>query len=513
MSFAIRCNDVLDELRQIPDHIYHGLFSDYPYGLANKDRSARGFLAQAWDQLPSVEVCRESLRVCRPGAYCLGFGHPRTYHRLASTLEEAGWLIVGVIIWVRPNGFPKSHDISKALDKMLGGVPTVVAHKKQKGAKFKQFQRHLDNGGYNDPNRNGYEIVQPDTPEARMWNDYGTGLRTAFEPIVVAMKPLEGTYAANAIKWGVAGLNLGACRIPCSDKPQFPSGTYTNPGLFGVGAVRAGDPNPESRWPANLILGDVDDFLGYETLFVRCPRALPWEKNAGLDGDQNDHPCVKPLALCRYLARLILPPAQDEPRRLLVPYAGTASEIIGAMLAGWDDVLGIERDTSYVTTAQERIRFWRRYGGDLPVPACPAGRAVENTPSGSSATSLAITTPERDTTPNATQPQEAEAVPAASGAMSLLIPEGQALRTFPVTHGDRKFLVLAATPKAAALHVAHQYLLDQGRWGRHYNGFIIVGKVSNAILFSTEALFKQLGYRWTPQRGRTVCQSDTLALS
>ncbi len=298
-------------------------------------RVARGFLGQTWDELPTVEACREMLRTFRPGAYFLVFAHPRTHHRLACNLEDAGWVIGWPIIWVYPKGFPKSHNISKAIAKMLG-----------------------------------------DQRQAQMWNGYGTGLRGVFEPIVVAMKPLQGTYAANACQWGVAGLNLGACRIPCSDKPRFPSGTYANRGLYGVGAVRAGDPNPDSRWPANLILGDVDTFLGYETLFQRCPRALPWEKNAGLDEYTNDHPCAKPLGLCRLLARLILPPLQDTPRRLLVPYAGTGSEIIGAMLAGWDDALAIERETGYVDTARKRIRFWRRWGGDLPT--CLAERSVED---------------------------------------------------------------------------------------------------------------------------------------
>jgi len=94
--------------------------------------------------------------------------------------------------------------------------------------------------------------------------------------------------------------------------------------------------------------------------FYYCPRATTREKNVGLPPGKNDHPCVKPLSLCEYLAALILPPVRDTPRRLLVPFAGTGSEILGAVRAGWDEVIGIEIDEKYVRIAEQRIRNWVR---------------------------------------------------------------------------------------------------------------------------------------------------------
>lgn len=180
------------------------------------------------------------------------------------------------------------------------------------------------------------------------------------EPLLAAMRDTH-----NATKWGCGLMNLDACRIPGTEKSRFPNGTYENGGLFGLGNRRDGqDVHPDSRCPTNVILDEaaaclLDEQEAGANRFFYCGRATTKEKNAGLPpGMKNGHPCVKPLWLCQYLATLILPPARKTPRRLLVPFSGTGSEIIGALLAGWDEVVGIELDENYIRIAEFRIRHW-----------------------------------------------------------------------------------------------------------------------------------------------------------
>jgi site-specific DNA-methyltransferase (adenine-specific) len=250
------------------------------------------------------------------------------------------------------------------------------------------------------------------TPEAAQWHGYGTALKPAYEPIIVAMRPRERSFAKNALEWGVAGLNIAGTLIPANDKTTFPVG-YAS-GWYG-NADRTDDPFPNGRFPANVILDEEAGRLldgqgpvskggkyrksgqrdprhrgkllygggigggpqnapdtygdaGGISRFYYCPKATKQERNAGLEGlpikqpnhQPNGHPTVKPLDLCRYLATLILPPQRDTPRKLLVPYAGTGSEMIGAIMAGWDEVLGIELDAEYVEIAQRRIGYWKK---------------------------------------------------------------------------------------------------------------------------------------------------------
>jgi site-specific DNA-methyltransferase (adenine-specific) len=160
-------------------------------------------------------------------------------------------------------------------------------------------------------------------------------------------------------------LNLADCRIPGTGKAVFPHGTYTSQGLFKLGSKRFDeDLHPESRYPTNVILDEeaarlLDEQETGASRFYYCSRASTAEKNEGLPlGTANGHPCAKPLRLCQYLATLILPPARETPRRLLVPFCGSGSEIIGALLAGWDEVVGIETNTAYIDIAEYRIRHW-----------------------------------------------------------------------------------------------------------------------------------------------------------
>jgi site-specific DNA-methyltransferase (adenine-specific) len=245
-----------------------------------------------------------------------------------------------------------------------------------------------------------------------MWlhgNGHGTHLKPAWEPIVLAQKPRDGTYADNIRIWGVGGLNIANCMLSGRDKAKFPVGDYANPGMYGVGGHRDGDANPDARFPANVLLthhpeceevangchpdcpiGLLNEQAGQEaSRFYYCGRASAKERHLGLDGEKNDHPCVKPLGLCEYLARLLLPLDQGRRGTLVIPYAGTGSEMIGAMLAGWADIRGIEINPHYADIAKKRIRYWRENNNPGLLEAKPP-IAVPNLPQ------IAIATSEDD---------------------------------------------------------------------------------------------------------------------
>ena len=327
MSHAIHIGDCLEVLRGIPSNTFGGSLTDPPYGL--------NFMGKQWDKgVPSSTVWSEVLRVLKPGGHLLAFGGARTFHRLTCAIEDAGFEIRDCLMWLYGTGFPKSHDMSKALDKAAAATPE----------------------------------------DAKRFSGYGTALKPAWEPCIVAMKPVEGTFAANALAHGVAGLNIDGSRIG-SDIVGWsgnPSDGYSG-GLNNTETPRL----VAGRWPANLVLDE--SFTQDWSRFFYCAKASTAERDAGLSGVQisekpgcyrdgflgkkteprrNNHPCVKPIELNRYLANLILPPPSNAARRLLVPFSGSGSEMIGGLLSGWDHAEGIEREAEYVNMAHERIKHW-----------------------------------------------------------------------------------------------------------------------------------------------------------
>lgn len=326
-SWAIHHGDVNKVLPTLPPVTFDGVFFDPPYGLK--------FMGEEWDEsLPPASVLEGLLRLCKPGAYLLAFGHPRTFHRFVCNIEDAGWEIRDTLCWLYGDGFPKGKNIGQTL--------------------------------------------------GERWDDYHTLLKPAWEPIILAMKPVDGTFVKNATNHGCGGLNIGDCRIgtTCSTKPSHQA-PYP----------RLADGTKKGRHPANLILDEqaavlldeqygtsrssrsrrrkagsdvgngktlnafrsrMDVVEGYDdeggaSRFFYCAKANRKERK------ENSHPTVKPLALCEYLARLILQPEREAPRRLLVPYSGSGSEMVGALSAGWDHVTGIEKDDQFVATARRRL--------------------------------------------------------------------------------------------------------------------------------------------------------------
>lgn len=265
------CLDVLDDLE--PNSI-DTIICDPPYALAFMGRKWDSF-AEGTGQNSFYSFCSEwaakCLRVAKPGAYILSFGGSRTFHRLMCAIEDAGWKLCDTLMYCYGSGFPKGINISKAIDKRLGEESKVVGSKA--GLPGYSLAPNLDTGGLgrswrgNDADME-CAITEPATDTAKLWDGWNSTLKPAWEPIILAMKPLDGTFAENAIHHGVAGLHIDACRIEYrgeSDKASAtPQGKCTSKEVSAIGAEpdagrdleRVGFTRPElkGRWPTNILL-------------------------------------------------------------------------------------------------------------------------------------------------------------------------------------------------------------------------------------------------------------------
>jgi site-specific DNA-methyltransferase (adenine-specific) len=277
----------------MPEASVDAVVTDPPYEL--------GFMGKRWDASGiafSVELWREVLRVLKPGGYLLAFSGTRTYHRMTCAIEDAGFEIRDCIGWHYGSGFPKSLDVSKAIDKAAGAEREVLGLGVQRaiGGKNGNSANH-GNGGiqYGD-----VTITAPATDAAKAWAGWGTALKPAWEPVVVARKPLEGTVAANVLKYGTGAMNIDASRVPTSD--NLNGGAYSGGvrptsamGLEGEAGGKSsmlesggGRLNPEDfvqpagRWPANVLLSHAPD-CSDENCVEGCPCAA-MDAQSGGDG-------------------------------------------------------------------------------------------------------------------------------------------------------------------------------------------------------------------------------------
>ena len=261
MTHTLHYGDCLEVLRTMADASVDAVVTDPPYGLA--------FMGKRWDyDVPSVEVWGECLRVLRPGGHLLAFAGTRTQHRMAIRIEDAGFEIRDMIAWVYGSGFPKSLDVSKAIDKLAGAEREVVGAGRWnhvKGNNDAQADCLIRPGGK-------HEETAPATPEAQQWAGWGTALKPALEPITMARKPFKGTVAANVLEHGTGAINVDGCRVETDD--PLGGGAYAvNPTerdqLWGDDAGNswrrggAGEfQQPPGRWPANLITDGSDEVMG-----------------------------------------------------------------------------------------------------------------------------------------------------------------------------------------------------------------------------------------------------------
>jgi len=263
----LRNGDSLEVLKGLPDNSVDSIVTDPPYGLA--------FMNKKWDyDIPSVEIWRECLRVLKPGGHLLSFGGTRTYHRIAVAIEDAGFEIRDSIHWIYGSGFPKSMNVSKAMDKAVGAEREVVAASPYSARRTADMGYH--GGAENEGTR---EITAPATPEAEKWDGWGTALKPAHEPIVMARKPLVGTVAANVLEYGTGALNIDGNRVKGNDKISRVTGAgilggssegWNRPWKSDENAIsrrqtRADEAvdkaNELGRWPANVVF---DEFSSNE---------------------------------------------------------------------------------------------------------------------------------------------------------------------------------------------------------------------------------------------------------
>lgn len=240
--------DCLSVMTAMPPDSIDTIITDPPYGL--------GFMGKAWDHgVPGIPFWQAALRVAKPAAMMLAFGGTRTFHRLTCAIEDAGWEIRDCLMWLYGSGFPKSLDISKAIDKAAGSKRETIGM----NPNWRPAKTH--GGAGFDKLGNGIAIMNLSTPAtnlAKLWDGWGSALKPAWEPIILAMKPLDGTFAQNAERHGAAGLNIDGGRIGMETVGRGGANGFKHTHTaLKRGGLGAGEPRPVSgRWPANLILDE-----------------------------------------------------------------------------------------------------------------------------------------------------------------------------------------------------------------------------------------------------------------
>ena len=421
MSVKVHHGDSRDVLRTLADCSIDSVVTDPPYALVSitkrfgadnaapckagktgaYQRASSGFMGKRWDTGETAfdpDFWREVWRVMKPGAHLAAFGGTRSYHRLACAIEDAGFEIRDMVSWNFGSGFPKSHDVSKGIDKAAGAKRRIVDSKV--GRPGYSLEADKGRGVYSAAGRSSdveCTVTAPATDKAAQWEGWGTALKPAFEPICLARKPLsEKTVAANVLRWGTGALNIDASRV----EGAFESGwsksgsrASANGSMSGPNYERAARPDSAvGRWPANVchdgseeVLAAFPDSDSSRSTVTSKPGSV-YGNGAGLPShtgeygfddsgsaarffysskaDAEDrlgskHPTVKPVDLMRWLCTLITPPRGT----ILDPFAGTGTTGLAAMGAGFNAIL-IEREAEYVADIARRIA-WAKGEGRL----------------------------------------------------------------------------------------------------------------------------------------------------
>lgn len=382
--------DCLDVLAELPEASVDAVVTDPPYEL--------GFImGRKWDASGiayNTKMWGECLRVLKPGGHLLAFGGTRTWHRLACAIEDAGFEVRDSIAWLYGSGFPKSLDVSKAIDKAAGAERTEKLRPKAGHENFvgrdnmkalRESGALSGEGGFSRPWMSDPDAVErahwdfaPVTDAAKQWQGWGTALKPAHEPIVVARKPFKCTVATNVLKHGTGALNIDACRVD-SEPRRIENYASTGPqgcmshghggGEGHAGRERTVRIETAGRWPTNVVLdeaaagaldagtlygdsGGASRFFPVFPVFKYQAKAPKRERPSYTtdDGRKIAHPTVKPLELMRWLIRLVTPPGGV----VLEPFAGSGATVEAAMLEHVR-CIAIEREADYLPLITARL--------------------------------------------------------------------------------------------------------------------------------------------------------------
>lgn len=448
-NYSLYLGDNIQWLKTLPNDSVDSVLTDPPYGLTSivkrfgkansKDaqygtdgvfkRSSKGFMGKEWDSdVPSVEFWREVYRILKPGGHILSFGGTRTYHRMATAIEDAGFEIRDQLQWIYASGFPKSHNIGKAIDSQIitgKSNPKSINECELNKTDGKIIKTSQPNNGILGQKKNIIKKIGAtlESESAQKWQEWGTGLKPANEPICLARKPIsERTIALNVLEHGTGGINIDGCRIETDDF----IGRKGNPNDLGVSVLAQYDgrktlpkrkainseENRLGRFPANIMFDEeAGKILGEQSRFFYCPKVSKKERDMGLEDfdakaqrttiggtrdfnarcancgkkfigspnsicscdnpitdnqifkKKNNHPTVKPINLMSYLVRLITPPGGT----VIDPFMGSGSCGIATLLEGFN-FLGMEQDPEYFEIATARIKEFESYREILTKP-------------------------------------------------------------------------------------------------------------------------------------------------
>jgi site-specific DNA-methyltransferase (adenine-specific) len=273
--------DNIESLRKLPDNSVDSIVTDPPYGLS--------FMNKKWDHdVPSIEFWREVYRVLKPGGHILSFGGTRTYHRMVVNIEDAGFEIRDQIMWLYGSGFPKSHNIGKAIDKLQGNDREVIGTKNDfalDGRVRKPDTHKPMNETINSEQEYGYKQGW-DTPVTKGQSPYegwGTALKPANEPICVARKPIsEKSVAENVLKWGTGGINIDGCRVGSEGGTKAINFGDNIGNVYGGGKGKPSNQIEninEGRFPANIILDEIaGELLDEQSGYLKSGEVKPHHK-------------------------------------------------------------------------------------------------------------------------------------------------------------------------------------------------------------------------------------------
>ncbi|MGI5286602.1 DNA-methyltransferase [Nonomuraea polychroma] len=389
----------------LPDASVDAVVTDPPYELA--------FMGRSWDASGVAfdpVTWRECLRVLKPGGHLLTFGGTRTWHRVAVAIEDAGWEIRDTLMWIYGSGFPKSLDVSKAIDKAAGAEREVIGAGRWAGR-----ESAADLGVMNDDAWQGGAArvaTTPATDDAARWDGWGTALKPGWEPIILARKPLTGTVAQNVVEHGTGALNIDACRVEAGSRPLRLSDRTNGNDVYGDGlhgSYAAGE-TTQGRWPTNIVFthhaacvedgpcepdcpvaeldrqsGNRPGFSSQRDLTAYTDRNKVYGTGVGnvspgaragyndnggasrffpvfryeakassaerpkLD-DGTAHATVKPLSLMSWLVRLVTPPGGV----VLDPFAGSGTTGEACVVEGFRAVL-IELEPAHAELIENRL--------------------------------------------------------------------------------------------------------------------------------------------------------------